>query len=82
MEGARVAYRDFTLREVLERFDLTLIDVPDRFADAPEVEPSPLLHTLPPKFLPLALASNTDKARSELVPVPSWPPSRPSWATC
>lgn len=65
-----MAYSDFTLREVVERFRLTLEDVPDLFADAPEVEPGVLLRTLLPEFLPLALAINTEKARSELVIAP------------
>ena len=65
-----MAYSDFTLRDVVERFRLTLEDVPDLFADAPEVEPGVLLLALLPEFLPLALAINTEKARSELVIAP------------
>jgi hypothetical protein len=65
-----VAYSDFTLREALERFGLTLTEVPDLFAGVPEVEPGPLLRALLPEFLPLALAINTEKARSELVIAP------------
>jgi hypothetical protein len=65
-----VAYSDFTLRQVVERFQLTLTDVPDLFADVPEVEAGPLLRALLPEFLPLALAINTEKARSELLIAP------------
>jgi hypothetical protein len=65
-----MAYSDFTLRSALEDFSLTLVDVPDLFADAPDVEPGPLLRALLPEFLPLALAINTEKARSELVIAP------------
>jgi hypothetical protein len=65
-----MAYSDFSLREVLERFHLTLADVPDLFAAVPEVEPSPLLRALLPEFLPLALAINTEKARSEYAIAP------------
>jgi hypothetical protein len=65
-----MAYSDFTLRDALERFGLTLADVPDLFADVAEVEPGPLLRELLPEFLPLALAINTEKARSELVIAP------------
>jgi hypothetical protein len=65
-----MAFSDFTLREVIDRFGLALADVPDLFADAPEVEPGPLLLALLPEFLPLALAINTEKARSELVIAP------------
>lgn len=65
-----MAYSDFTLREAIDRFGLTLDDVPDLFADAPDVEPGPLLRALLPEFVPLALAINTEKARSELVIAP------------
>ena len=65
-----MAYSDFTLRQVLERFQLTLTDVADLFGDVAEVEPGPLLRALLPEFLPLALAINTEKARSELLIAP------------
>ncbi|MGH7171189.1 MAG: hypothetical protein ACRELG_13005 [Gemmataceae bacterium] len=55
---------------MLERFQLTLVDVPDLFADVGEMEASPLLHALLPEFYPLALAINTEKARSELLIAP------------
>jgi hypothetical protein len=65
-----VAYSDFTLREAIDRFGLTLVDEPDLFGDAPEIEPGPLLRAVLPEFVPLALAINTEKARSELVIAP------------
>jgi hypothetical protein len=65
-----MAYSDFTLREAIDRFGLTLTDVPDLFGDTPEVEPGPLLRAVLPEFVPLALAINTEKARSELVIAP------------
>ncbi len=65
-----MAYSDFTLREVIDRFQLSLVDSRDLFADVPEVEPGPLLSALLPEFLPLALAINTEKARSEFVIAP------------
>lgn len=65
-----MAYSDFTLREAIDRFGLTLTDVPDLFGDAPEVEPGSLLRAVLPEFIPLALAINTEKARSELVIAP------------
>jgi hypothetical protein len=65
-----MAFSDFTLREAVDRFGLTLTDVSDLFADVPEVEPGSLLRALLPEFLPLALAINTEKARSELVIAP------------
>jgi hypothetical protein len=65
-----MAYSDFSLREALERFQLTLSEVPDLFGAVPEVEPSVFLRTLLQEFLPLALAINTEKARSEFVIAP------------
>jgi hypothetical protein len=65
-----MAYSDFTLREVIDRFGLTLRDVPDLFGDVHEMEPGPLLRAVLPEFVPLALAINTEKARSELVIAP------------
>jgi len=65
-----MAYSDFSLREALERFQLTLADVPDLFGAVAEVEPSAFLRTLLQEFLPLALAINTEKARSEFVIAP------------
>src|SRR4051812_19438387 len=63
-------FSDFTLRDVLDHFHLTLNDVPDLFADVPEVQPSAFLQSLLQEFLPLALAINTEKARSEFVIAP------------
>jgi hypothetical protein len=65
-----MAYSDFTLRDVVDRFGLRLSNSPDLFIDVPEVEPSPLLRAMLPEFIPLALAINTEKARSELVIAP------------
>jgi hypothetical protein len=65
-----MAYSDFTLREVLDKFQLTLSDVADLFAAVVDVEPSPLLRSLLPEFFPLALAINTEKARSEYAIAP------------
>ncbi len=77
-----MAYSDFTLREALERFQLTLVEVPDLFADAPEVEPGSLLRSLLPEFLPLALAINTEKARSELLIAPLLAAVRAQFGHC
>jgi hypothetical protein len=65
-----VAYSDFSLRDVVDRFGLKLVEVPDLFADTSELEPGALLQALLPEFVPLALAINTKKARSELVIAP------------
>jgi hypothetical protein len=65
-----MAYSDFSLRDVLAKFQLVLSDVPDLFPTVLEVEPSPLLRSLLPEFFPLALAINTEKARSEYAIAP------------
>jgi hypothetical protein len=66
-----MAYSEFTLRDVLDRFHLTLVDVPDLFGGVAEVQPSEFVQTLLlQEFLPLALAINTEKARSEYVVAP------------
>jgi hypothetical protein len=65
-----MAYSDFSLREVIDTFELRLESVPDLFAGAPEVSPGPILEVVLPEFLPLALAINTEKARSEYLIAP------------
>lgn len=65
-----MAYSDFTLDRVLRTFDLTLSEQVDLFATVPELEPSTLLADSLRKNLPLALASNTDKFRSEMIIAP------------
>jgi hypothetical protein len=65
-----MAYSDFSLRDVLEKFQLRLSDASDLFPAVREVEPSPLLQSLLPEFFPLALAINTEKARSEYAIAP------------
>ncbi|WP_040892174.1 hypothetical protein [Zavarzinella formosa] len=65
-----MAYSEFSLRDTLDRFGLALIDTPDLFGDVPERQPSDLLTAILKEFLPLALAINTEKARSELVIAP------------
>jgi hypothetical protein len=63
-------YSDFSLREVVDTFSLRLTSEPDLFAGAPDVPPGPLLDAVLPEFLPLALAINTEKARSEYLIAP------------
>lgn len=65
-----MAFSDFTLRDVSDRLQVKLVDAPDLFAAVPEWQPSPFLTTLLQEFLPLALAINTEKARSELLIAP------------
>ncbi len=65
-----MAYSDFTLPLVKQRFGLVIDESSNLFADVAEVElPASLAQTLA-RYLPLALNLNTEKARSELVIAP------------
>lgn len=65
-----MAYSDFTLQEAVKRFQLTLNETADLFVPTPEVAPSPLLTAVLAEQIPLALAIQTEKARSELIIAP------------
>jgi hypothetical protein len=65
-----MSYSDFSLSSVKKAFDLTLIKNADLFTGLPEVEPGELLEAVLQENLPIALASNTEKARSELIIAP------------
>ncbi len=65
-----MAYSDFTLADLRQRFGLTVTEGGDLFAAVPEVElPAGLADNLA-RYLPLALNLNTEKARSELLIAP------------
>lgn len=65
-----MAYSDFTIRELKERFQLTINESSNLFAEVVEIElPRVLAETLA-RYLPLAVNVNTEKARSELVIAP------------
>ena len=65
-----MGFSNFTLRDVVRQFCLVTSEVPDLFADARDVEPSPLMRSILGEYTPLALAINTEKARSELLIAP------------
>jgi hypothetical protein len=65
-----VSYSDFTLDRVRKTFGLTISDKVDIFASVNEVECPPLLAELLWENVPLALASNTEKSRSEMIIAP------------
>ncbi|AUT01511.1 hypothetical protein CLI64_14550 [Nostoc sp. CENA543] len=65
-----MSYSDFTLDKVRKTFDLTIIDKLDIFASIPEIESPTLLTEILKENIPLALASNTEKARSEMIIAP------------
>ena len=65
-----MAYSDFNLSEIQERFALTLEDATRLF---PEVEALPIsqfLREVLEENIPLALAIHTEKARSEMIVTP------------
>lgn len=62
-----MAYSDFKLSEIIQKFELTLNEVSGLFADVPEEEPSNLLTTILKENVDLAVSINTKKARSEMI---------------
>jgi len=62
-----MAYSDFKLNEVIQRFGLTVNEASGMFADVPEVDCSDLLATILRENVDLAVAINTEKARSEMI---------------
>lgn len=65
-----MAYSDFTLAQVKMQFGLQTQEQSGLFAAATPLEPSPLLQELLAYQVPLALAMNTEKSRSELIIAP------------
>ncbi|MFN6529822.1 hypothetical protein [Nostoc sp. ChiSLP03a] len=65
-----MSYSDFTLDRVRKTFGLTISDKVDIFASVHEVECPPLLTEVLRENVPLALASNTEKSRSEMIIAP------------
>ncbi|HYW17692.1 MAG TPA: hypothetical protein VE956_00010 [Nodularia sp. (in: cyanobacteria)] len=65
-----MSYSDFTLDRVRKTFGLTISDKVDIFASVQEVECPPLLAEVLRENVPLALASNTEKSRSEMIIAP------------
>ncbi len=62
-----MAYSDFTLKKVVQEFQLTLSEDKNLFADIPSVSPSDFLIETLNENVPLALSISTEKARSELI---------------
>lgn len=65
-----MSYSDFTLDKVRKTFDLIISDKVDIFAYTPQIECPPLLAEILQENIPLALASNTEKSRSEMIIAP------------
>jgi hypothetical protein len=62
-----MAYSDFTLTSITKAFNLTIHDQSYMFVDIAEVPITPLLQETLQENVPLALASNTEKSRSEMI---------------
>lgn len=65
-----MSYRDFTLSSISKTFNLTIEERVDLFAHVPDTEVSQNLTDYLSNTIPLALAINTEKARSELLIAP------------
>lgn len=65
-----MAYSDFSLDKVVKTFELTICDQIKMFSSTPELECSNYLLETLDYNVPLALASNTEKSRSEMIIAP------------
>lgn len=65
-----MAYSDFSLSSVKKAFQLQLIEQTDLFEQTPDLEPTPFLTATLKDNLAIALASNTEKSRSEMIIAP------------
>lgn len=65
-----MAYSDFTLPALKQKFQLLLDEETDLFGTVAEVELPATLADLLRRYLPLAINLNTEKARSELIIAP------------
>ncbi|MBP0028835.1 hypothetical protein [Roseofilum sp. Guam] len=62
-----MSYREFTLAKVKQDFGLTTFEQSNIFAESPELTASDLLIDILTYNQPIALGSNSEKARSELI---------------
>ena len=65
-----MSYSQFTIAKAIEQFSLSLVETQNLLPDTLEVSLSPYLQEFITKNLQLAIALNTEKARSELVICP------------
>lgn len=62
-----MAYSDFTLNQLQSMFQISLLEVTGLFKSFPPKHPTPWLVSFLQRNVPLALAINTEKARSEFI---------------
>ncbi len=65
-----MSYSDFTLHDIKEKLHLQVIEDDKLVFDSQVIELTPFLNTAMERFVPLALAVNTEKARSEWIIAP------------
>ena len=65
-----MAYSEFTLRTLKERFGITATDAEDLFADVPPLPASDFFRTLLKRHLPIVRGLGTEKTRSEMIIAP------------
>ena len=65
-----MSYRDFNLKKVQDAFQINIIEKPGIFAEIESHPVSPYLSETLQENVPLAIAINTEKARSELMIAP------------
>ncbi|MFM6038740.1 MAG: hypothetical protein ACKPBB_13895, partial [Sphaerospermopsis kisseleviana] len=62
-----MSYSEFSLAKAKQEFELTTFEKRDIFAAVPELAASNLLTEILNYNLPIAVGSNSEKARSELI---------------
>jgi len=65
-----MAYSDFSLAKVSKIFELKILDAVNMFSAIPDLESSSFLVETLLYTVPLAISSNTEKARSEMIIAP------------
>ena len=65
-----MAYSEFTLRILKERFGITATDAEDLFHDVPPLSASDFFRTLLKRHLPIVRGLGTEKTRSEMIIAP------------
>ena len=65
-----MAYKSFSLKDVKQQFNIHVIEHEKLFAHVEHAKPGEFLQTSLNKYVPLALAVNTEKARSEWIVAP------------
>ena len=65
-----MAYSDFTLEDIKKKFQLLIREHLNVFSHVENVDVSDTLQTILQEYVPLALAINTEKSRSELMIAP------------